>query len=632
LAPNDVDREHVLVVDDNELISVVQYRARLFERVRWYVVSRSNASRAVAWLISGDTVAVARGFARTIDMIPDCVGTFVIDGIDGATLVVEDANTQAGSVVARRVDGSDVSLFHRHWGAAGAPFARRLPDADLATTTQLPRASDVAQQFLRATPSLGTRRRPLVSQLLAAYTNFLLADVVELGVVESVRDCDGAVRECVDESRTLPFVRRSAAARDAALARALGDAEFDRAAIERDPLPALVNLQTHWVDGSQIYGTSVEANRRVRTLTRGELSTNITHWPLRGATVQAIALADLFVREHNRRAASLAAANRGWSDEQLFQGARRLVVAAMQHIAVEELLPSLVGDVLPTYDKHEPDARGDVSMTFALACGPALLLGGTPARVELLNANLAPIYMSSNGGDADGSADARSVSTDDCSGSAALALRCLAFGAEALFRGLYTAVAPAIDSSVGGPFESLRVGDAAVRARRPLVDAATEWIMRGREALLPSFAQLLRERGATVPSSMAELLGLGAGANVSQLVELAQQAVRSGAPHDERPLMARTLEQLYPRGVEQIDAVVGLLVEQPDAPLSSSVGPTLAHCVHEQLRRSRSADRFWHENDVDRVTLDELLPRAASSNASTSSVAAAAPTRAQLRI
>jgi hypothetical protein len=121
-------------------------------------------------------------------------------------------------------------------------------------------------------------------------------------------------------------------------------------------------------------------------------------------------------------------------------------------------------------------------------------------------------------------------STDDCSGSAAQAASCLAFGVEALFRGLYTAVAPAIDSSVGGAFAALRVGNESLRARHAQVDAATEWLLRGREALLPSFAQLLRARGAPVPSTMAELVGLGDHANVTALVERAQQALRSGAP------------------------------------------------------------------------------------------------------
>jgi serine/threonine protein kinase len=180
-------------------------------------------------------------------------------------------------------------------------------------------------------------------------------------------------------------------------------------------------------------------------------------------------------------------------------------------------------------------------------------------------------------------------------------------------------VAPAIDSSVGGAFAALRVGNATVRARHALVDAATEWLLRGREALLPSFAQLLRARGAPVPSTMAELVGLGVGANVTDLVERAQQALRSGAPYDERPLIARTLEQLYPRGVEQIDALVGLMVEPPEAPLSSSVGPTLGRCVHEQLERTRAGDRLWHEGSVDHVSLGDLLPRATVGNETTSS-------------
>jgi hypothetical protein len=620
LAPADVDREFILTANEDDSAHQLHveeqlFRARAFERTRWYVVARRNTSCIVAWrdaaLTSGDDVAVALGgTVRTVDMIPDTIGSFGIDGATGASFVVDAAE----HVPRRRLDGLDVSQFHRHWGAAGAPFMRALPDVDFVNSARLPRASDIAQQLLRSSPSLGSRRRPLVSQLLPAYVNFLLRDLVELDVVDSGRSCNGVVNECVDETRTLSG--RSLDAIGATTARAFGD-EFDRDAIEHDVLPVITNLQTHWIDGSQIYGTSVEANRRLRTLSGGQLSTDIALWPLQGATVQALALADLFVREHNRQAAALAAANRGLSDEELFEGARRVVVASMQRIAIDEMLPSLLGDMLPPFVQHEPDTRGDMSATFALACAPALTLGGTPARVELLNADLAPIYMSANGGAAKGSADANSVSTDDCSGSATLAARCLRFGVEALFRGMYTAVAPAIDGSIGCSLPALRVGNDSVRARRPLVDAATEWIVRAREALVPTFAQLLRNRGARVPASMAELLGLGVGANLSELYDRAQLALRSGAPYDERPFVARTLEQLYPDGVEQIDAMVGLLVEPPEAPLSTSVGPTLGACVLDQLRRVRAADRFWYENSVDRLDAQVF---ASSVNASTSSL------------
>ncbi len=57
----------------------------------------------------------------------------------------------------------------------------------------------------------------------------------------------------------------------------------------------------------------------------------------------------LWHREHNRVAKALAALNPTWSDETIFQEARRIVVAEMQHIAYDEFIPAL----LSTLNYHE---------------------------------------------------------------------------------------------------------------------------------------------------------------------------------------------------------------------------------------------------------------------------------------
>jgi hypothetical protein len=70
------------------------------------------------------------------------------------------------------------------------------------------------------------------------------------------------------------------------------------------------------------------------------------------------ALHVILIREHNRLAEELAVINSHWSDETLFQEARRIVGAEMQHITYSEFLPVILGQTIMEKYGLEPEFSG----------------------------------------------------------------------------------------------------------------------------------------------------------------------------------------------------------------------------------------------------------------------------------
>ncbi len=56
-----------------------------------------------------------------------------------------------------------------------------------------------------------------------------------------------------------------------------------------------------------------------------------------------VGLHTLFMREHNRIAIQLKKLNDDWSDDRLFNEARRILIGIYQHIVFTEYLPALIG-------------------------------------------------------------------------------------------------------------------------------------------------------------------------------------------------------------------------------------------------------------------------------------------------
>ena len=80
-----------------------------------------------------------------------------------------------------------------------------------------------------------------------------------------------------------------------------------------------------------------------------------------------IAIHTLFVREHNRLADEIAAAQPTLMDEGIYQQARRMVSGIVQSITYNEFLPSIVGDWAPEITQYDDSVDATLSNEFATA-------------------------------------------------------------------------------------------------------------------------------------------------------------------------------------------------------------------------------------------------------------------------
>ncbi len=118
--------------------------------------------------------------------------------------------------------------------------------------------------------------------------------------------------------------------------------------------PTFINAETHWWDGSQIYGTTTEQHRFVRAGEGGKLRVGpngraplpddpklnpamVPGWWLGLSLMRTI-----FTLEHNAICDRLVAEYPGWSDEALFERARLINAALLAKIHTAEWTPAVI--------------------------------------------------------------------------------------------------------------------------------------------------------------------------------------------------------------------------------------------------------------------------------------------------
>lgn len=356
------------------------------------------------------------------------------------------------------------------------------------------------------------------------------------------------------------------------------------------------NMITAFVDGSQVYGSDQVRADALRSFHGGLLRTSDGEFPplntdnlpmdtvgpqeptsvflcgdvRANENVALLSLHTLFVREHNHWARRLTKQFPSWTDEELYQMARKIVGAELQVVTYNHFLPSLLGQgALPSYQGYDPTIDPSIDVLFSTA---GFRIGHTMVSPTFLRlgADGQPI--------AEGNLELRD-------GFFRPDLLVDEGGVDPVIRGLAVDTMQAVDTRVIDDLRNFLFGPPGAGG----MDLLSLNIQRG------------RDHGLTDYNTVRVTFGLPAVTQFSEITsDLNQQ---------------QALAVAY-GNVDDIDAWAGLLSE--DHLPGSVTGPTVAAILIDQFTRLRDGDRFFYLNDPDLVdyvpyleqlTLSQIIAR-----------------------
>ncbi len=333
------------------------------------------------------------------------------------------------------------------------------------------------------------------------------------------------------------------------------------------------NSVTAFIDGSMIYGSDPVRAAALRTFHDGLMKTtaNGTELPYNtlglenqdagppdqfflagdvraNENAELTSLQVLFVREHNRLAGVIKQQNRRWSDEQIYQQARRLVIGEIQQITYNEFLPSfLKKNAVPAYTGYKPNVNAQIASEFSTAAfrfghsilGDDVQFFDDDAQITLPDLKLTDTFFAPqlqlNG------------------------------GTDGLLKYLAAVSAQESDPLMVNSIRNFLFGPPGAGG----FDLSALDVQRGRDHGLADYN--------TVRAS----LGLPRITSFDQIT----------SNHS----LALTLQATY-GSVDNVDLFVGGMVEN-HAP-GAAVGETFQAIIANQFTRTRDGDRFWYQRDL----------------------------------
>lgn len=282
----------------------------------------------------------------------------------------------------------------------------------------------------------------------------------------------------------------------------------------------------------------------------------------------------LFVREHNRIATFFGKMTR-WGPERIYQEARRIVAACLQHITFNEFLPLILSTrtrrdfnlILERgtrfFKGYDPNVDPSVTQVFSTA---AYRFGHTLVQEVFSRFTQGGFEHECN---KNLKAEYPAIPVKTFGDPTFLYQKCNG-GIESILRGLMKEAAGKVDGRFSSSVqENLRRGEG------DLSDLVAINIQRARERGVA---------GYTVYRKFC---------NITPEIEEFEDLLRAGFD----PRDVENLEMVY-ENVEDIDVFTGLMLE-PDMQAGGLLGPTAQCLIAQQFERLRVGDRFWYENAAD---------------------------------
>ena len=479
-------------------------------------------------------------------------------------------------------DGSSNNVANPNWGSINQPFIRQTPvryadGISKVAGATLPSPRLISNLVFHG-PEDGVTNNRDWSAMTYAWGQFLDHDMMrtDAAAPKDTMTFDVPKGDAVFDSNSTGTKTMSAS-------RSNFDAATGTSAA--NPRQQLNSLSS-FIDGSQVYGETQSLASSLREKRAGRMSdggsgvnllprlTNTSDLFLTGdvrgnENPELCSLHVLFVREHNRIAAQLAAANPALSDEELFQRARRRVIALLQKVTYSEFLPAVLGTAnLPAYAGYRSSVNPSISNEFGAA---AFRLGHS-----MLGADLQ--FLDDNG---------NTVFPE-------MSLRDAFFNSGVLRQTGIEPVLKYLSSDRGQEIDAKIIEDVRSFLFTNLGgaghDLAALNIQRGRDHGLASYAEARVAYKLPPVSSFSQITS-----------DLAVQSA---------------LKAAYVT-VDRVELWVGGLAEQHLA--GSSVGPLFAAILKDQFARLRSGDRYWYQNpgvlsqaevaDIEKTQLSDIIKR-----------------------